>query len=348
VIADTFDNSLLVSLSACAHLAAASSVHENDEVNAFNFYVNSESSSIDRSSTSGDISAVGSLNSDAVAKFISKSGSKYLLDNFVHDGGVISVSENVITVRPFAKAPSQESVEFDLTNKADASFFGELLAIDSLLNDLKTGSLAKFVEDGSPDSFVLTLSGFKGILAENGVSHRKTLVAAQILDSVVPQVISIFNKMYHSETTAQVLLLGSPSKLADVQVKKDILSAVEDNLHSNIKVESTYPTIYVEESLSHDDLQALCSRIHNSVSTHGLKAECVREFTRPVLLQQKSSLKQTTNTTTTTMETVINFQINLWVSFIFVLIVIAGIYPLIYMDATTGTFSSFLFAKKYI
>jgi hypothetical protein len=264
------------------------------------------------------------------------------LGKFVQSGGVVSVEGETLKVQPFADADAADVVTFDLTNPTDYKFFAELSAVQHLFSALKSGVFNGMVTDNHPDLFTLTLVGLKSLLEVDGAESPKAKIAARMLDGAVGQILRQFEQLYRNDFSAQVLLMGSRPSVEGT-LKKDVTDVVADNAHPQFSVDASFPHIYVEETMGDDAMKSLCSQVHDSASKHGMKAEC---YSRTSFVQSKASLKAGNSTVTT--DDVISFQINLWVSFSLFLVLLGGLYPLMYMDVTKGTYSSFLFAKKYV
>jgi len=343
VVSHTFPNSLIVSLSAQPNLAAAAGTHF-PRSNTRILSVSAQGRSFTKSS-----GASSPVDMDAIAALISNIGPNSVLYQFSQDGAVMSVSSDLkVTVKPFAAASSVDDVVFDLSNTADFNFFAELVTAQNLLSDLRQ-NLKSLVEDTHPDLYTMTLTGFHGLLEAYESSDRRAQMAAQILDAAIPQIHKQLEVIYQGDLVAEVVLMGS-SLTVHSQVKKAISDTLGGKLSKEIDFDSTYPSLYVEEAIPHDEVKALCSRVQKSLSGFDLKAECIAEFTRPVLFQQKMALKDDSSSSDdeTTVDDIIYYQINLWVSVLLILILFGALYPLLYMNVTEGTYSSYLFAKKYV
>lgn len=250
-------------------------------------------------------------------------------------GGSISLSSSALTVQ-FA---GSESVVFDLSNSADRLFAMELAGLDRLLMDLSSVSPSS----SSPHLYSIATLGLQAMIEQHGASNQLTLTAAHLLDIAIQQTLAHLESLYPGQFTAQIVLMGSPS--TSTTSRDAIISTLRSHLHAEVDAKETFPVLFAKDSSS---TNALCDLAKATASEHGLRAECVSQLTRPVLLQQKSSSGAKQNNAQPSQQDVVDYQIFLWVWFLMLLVLISALYPLFYMDITGGIFSSFLFAKKYV
>lgn len=339
VLLRTFDNAAVVSFSASPAFASAGAAHVRSGFER-SYIISMDQNTISNSGMGAGFTAAAV----DIPAFLAKSNS--LLALFTQQGGVVSFNEaaNTVTVQVSSTA---DAVEFNLNNESDRLFFAELASLDELIAQLSSGDLSQLVSDASPDLYTVALVGLQGLMQSYEITDPKTMAAAQLLDAIVPELVKKFQSLYQNQLSAEIVLMGSPSM--DAVARKAIIESIQHRLHSKVDAQESYPSLYVQHIVKSKQLDSLCNTAQKTASKYGLKAECVSQLTRPALLQEKSQIySKQSSTTTTTQQNVVDFQINLWVSVLLVVILLGALYPLLYIDVTAGVFSSFLFAKKYV
>lgn len=347
MVAHSYDTPLVVSLSADPQFAAAASVHAYTGSNAESVSLNPTKHTLD--SLNNDSPLSRTFEAADVQSLLSGDGAHGLLARFRSAGGAMDIVDGKATV-----SLDGATSTLDLSNEADYTFVAELAAVQHLISQLKEDvHLTAAVHDSTPDIYTLSLVGYKGLVAEYGAADQRSVLAAKMLDAAVPQIIHEFSRVYNANIASEVVLMGTPSAVSDVAAVEDVHAAMNGKLHKSIDAKQSYPNLYVEEALTHEEVKELCGHVDEAASKHGLRAHCVSELTRPVLLQEKAMIKTAAkadddSSDVPSVNQIVQYQINLWVSLLLGFILVGSILPLVYMDYTSGTFSSFLYAKKYV
>eukprot|EP00471_Norrisiella_sphaerica_P003468 CAMPEP_0184483318 /NCGR_PEP_ID=MMETSP0113_2-20130426/4960_1 /TAXON_ID=91329 /ORGANISM="Norrisiella sphaerica, Strain BC52" /LENGTH=506 /DNA_ID=CAMNT_0026863639 /DNA_START=21 /DNA_END=1541 /DNA_ORIENTATION=- len=243
-------------------------------------------------------------------------------------GGRVEIQEdrNLLVVQAHSSA---STINFDLNDSVDSTLAAEILYAKVLAEKLSANEL---LQDDTPDSIFLSFRGLEAIAGKYGRKSEQYNAAAQLYDSAIPVIASLYSKLA-SKSVGQLVLMGSP-----VTLDKEILMAQIKHLSLSLDTRF-FPSIYFSESDSNpaQTCQVLETGLGTSVKT--VCSHPLYDYDETVFLASHSS---STNSTVTEVE-LKKFQIVLWLSLALAFSLLAGICSFCCMEYERDTL---LFSKR--
>jgi len=336
IISQVFEGrSLVVSASADFQMSSALSLHqylhaENQLWNKLGFFYNFETSQVESLYPSSLPSSLRMSATDLLSKAFER---KFTLTN-PHDK-IRFVPETL----EFLVDMASGNVEclFDLKKKHDFLFFAEIEFAYAVLSELKSNFLS-LVNDDAPDMISFVFSSLKGIQTRYGKNSPQSMAAMAILDSVLVDLISQYNELYHNKVSSQVVFLGS-SAFTSLHNVPSLREAVYATVRSSVTRDSFlayFPSIY-------STADNLCERVQHTLEDFAeMRLEVVCPHDEPLQLRdikfvRASNASNNTNNTNDGYPESTAFHIVLWFSIILCLVLAATVYSLCYMDVGADT-----------
>jgi len=180
----------------------------------------------------------------------------------------------------------------------------------------------------------VTFAALTPLIAKNGEDSPKTEGAARLLDGVLPQMISAFQRLYPERLVTEVVLMGSYNR--QNAATPEVLAEINHFLAKKNAAEY-YPHVYVDSADTR--LAEVCENMALKLNERDLAVFCPNV---PIMSIETFSLMSATksksgNSTSPTQQRINLYQIELWVSLAGVFVVAWAIYVLGWMGFKKDT-----------
>jgi len=242
--------------------------------------------------------------------------------------------------------PDGSRTVFDLLNdRASLLFFSELMYLDNLLTTLSSSSpLRTLAVDEYPDLFAISFASFTGLVTNFGTDSSEVRAASHILDSAIPKVIDGLSSLYGNRLVTELLLLerihqSSSQSQVEQETQRVILSKLNRILpHQQHDVNEYYPSLYLpSNTLKMSKIcDSLSNEIHQSNPDIDVYCPLAGGPNTNVFFQLQAVSSGATNTTTSS-NTVVHYQITLWLVIVLILLGLFTIYAMAFMTFKKDT-----------
>lgn len=218
------------------------------------------------------------------------------------------------------------NAEFSLKSPTEMAFIAEMVMLMNVINNLPDNSL---VEDSAPDMITLSFKSVAPLLMELADALETQETILKLLDSVITQLETMFQKVYRQQGVVGILIRAAPDAALVQEIRHAVWSVVEHHVTNKEAFKRVFPSVY----LSTGNIEEVCRLVQSAVETTA-QVFC-GENRRTRVLQAAAAEKLT-------YDSVDLFQITLWTTILLCVSVLFSIIALFNMELGADTI---LFAK---
>jgi len=237
----------------------------------------------------------------------------------------ITYKQTGIIVRTFGEQYKSVLESFDLSDPATLAFLAEVQYYTTLADALANSSeLSDLINDNTPDMFALHITSFRRLITVYGSDSVAVKQAVQILNTVIPEIVSSFQKLYKNQILAEVVVIS------DESVSSSFSDAAQE---AGVQLVGSHVYGYVDQS-KYAQLAAAASKQNvEIISTAAVKSSNILASVRI-----DATSNSTSNTTSgPTMEEIARYQIVLWLAIALTVVLVAAVYSIGYMHIKKDT-----------
>jgi hypothetical protein len=282
-----------------------------------------------------------------------------------------------VTVTYSDEDGNSPKVTFDLSVDANRALFAELQYFYTLGSTLEqTARLKQMVDDDVPDLYAISMASVKGVMNKYGHMSPEYAGALHVTDAAVRMLLNKFQSLYPNSLFSQVMLYGSrPAQPDPRPLLEDIqrLLPNQDGVSSMSEYLQYFPSLYIQgaRTVDQDTCQTLNRQLnekfgfsaycpynskesgvaaHAGLKTEELKQDATSAPTDPILpvpsvnAKAKTTKPSSTSSATVgapvdapTQEDIARYQIVLWFSIAFALVLLFSTYALAFMSFKKDT-----------
>lgn len=267
--------------------------------------------------------------------------------NNVHmEGNTVTINKN------------GHSIQFNLNNKADRTFFAELQYVHALPQKLKSlHDVAKKLNDKHQDFISVSFASITSLIETHGREAEQVKGALQLLDAAYPSFMASYASLFNKPAShmQSLILLGSHKSVLDNKDNRQVMKTIAHIVgQSESEVQQHFPNIYMKQHKK--NAQKACAQLNKELYALGYFAFCPHEahsfvsmdataFTNSTGGNSSSGNSSGGNSTYKypTGAQVRTYQIVLWLCILLVFVIYSAVYALAYMDFKKDTmlYSSF-------
>jgi len=224
----------------------------------------------------------------------------------------------------------RERVVFDLNAPEQASFFAELMYVESLPRALRSSRLAALIADDTPDMLSITLTGLTGLIETHGRSSHQVVAAMHLVDVALPTLLTKLNLVYGGRAVSEVVLLGSHPSFTEAVDRRDLMATINRLLPAQ-DAKTYYPAMYVDSTSAAPALLEVCQVLKVELDNAGFNVYCPQSqptVSPTVFFETQANAVPVV----IAVASVFRYQIALWLCIILALWVFGAAYSLAFMS----------------
>lgn len=243
------------------------------------------------------------------------------------------------------------SIQFNLNNKADRTFFAELQYVHDLPQKLKSvHNIEKKLNDKHQDFLSISFSSITSLIDTHGREAEQVKGALNLLDAAYPSFMASYATLFNKPAShmQSLILLGSHKSVLDNKDNRQVMKTIAHIVGQSEKdVQQHFPNIYMKHNKK--NAQKACAELNKELYALGYFAFCPHDthsFVSMAATISNSSGNTSGGNSTWNYPTgaqVRTYQIVLWLSILLVFVIYSAVYALAYMDFKKDTmlYSSF-------